>query len=65
MALSDPDRRRVVQELEQVEPAFVRLILASPQTFLEWLAGRLPDVHRRGGDALEPLRHSLRTAFLG
>jgi hypothetical protein len=60
MTLSDSDRRRVADELEHVDPALVRLILANERTFAEWLSGRVPEVGRRAGDALEPLRHSLR-----
>jgi hypothetical protein len=63
MTLSDSDRRRVADELEHVDPALVRLILANELTFAEWLSGRVPEVGRRGGDALEPLRRSLRDAF--
>jgi hypothetical protein len=65
MALSDSDRRRVADELEHVEPAMVRLILANERTFVEWLSGRIPEVERRGRGALEPLWRSLRDAFAG
>jgi hypothetical protein len=63
MALSDVDRRRIINELEGVEAALVRLIMATFQAFVEWLIGRLPDVYRRVGDALKKLWKSLRATF--
>jgi hypothetical protein len=63
MSLTDADRRRIIDELESVESAIARLILATLQAFVQWLMGRLPDIYRRAGDALAKLWKWLRAAL--
>jgi hypothetical protein len=63
MSLTDSDRRRIISELEGVEAAVLRLIMATFQAFVDWLVSRLPDIYRRVGDALKKLWKSIRAAF--
>lgn len=47
MKLTDDEKRRVIDELEDIEPAKRNTLLSNLANFTKWLAGALYDIYQK------------------